>query len=126
MIRIRALLLVLLVFGPTTALAAGIPYDSLISFGDSLSDTGSGPPTPPTYGGRFSNGPVWQEQLAGSLGLSAAQTHNYAIGGAMTGDRARRRSAAAHSGEQLTRRRSCFWLQHAHGLGGGNDGINLL
>lgn len=85
MIRMRALLLVLVLFGPTAAFAAALPFDSLISFGDSLSDTGSGPPTPPTYGGRFSNGPVWQEQLASSLGIPVSHTADYAIGGAMTG-----------------------------------------
>jgi len=81
--RIASLLLVLLLSTSGSAFAAS--FDSLISFGDSLSDTGSGPPTPPSYGGRFSNGPVWEEYLAGSLGLAAAQTHDYAIGGATSG-----------------------------------------
>jgi len=83
--RIAALFLVLLL-SAQSALAAS--FDSLISFGDSLSDTGSGPATPPTYGGRFSNGPVWEEYLAGSLGIGAAQTKDYAIGGALTGTQA--------------------------------------
>ncbi|HTO06889.1 MAG TPA: SGNH/GDSL hydrolase family protein [Myxococcota bacterium] len=60
-------------------------FDSLISFGDSLSDTGSGPATPPGYGGRFSNGPVWEEYLASSLAIPAASTKDYAIGGATSG-----------------------------------------
>lgn len=65
--------------------AAALPFDALVSFGDSLSDVGSGPPTPPDYGGRFSNGPVWHEYLAGSLGVADAATRGYAIGGATSG-----------------------------------------
>jgi phospholipase/lecithinase/hemolysin len=65
--------------------AFAVSFDSLISFGDSLSDTGSGPPTPPDYGGRFTNGPVWEEYLASSLGIPAANTADYAIGGATSG-----------------------------------------
>jgi outer membrane lipase/esterase len=83
MARIAALLLALLLSSANAAFAAS--FDSLISFGDSLSDTGSGPPTPPGYGGRFSNGPVWQEQLATSLSIPAASTRDYAIGGATSG-----------------------------------------
>jgi outer membrane lipase/esterase len=65
--------------------ARAVSFDSLISFGDSLSDTGSGPATPPSYGGRFSNGPVWEEYLASSLGIAVDHTKDYAIGGAVTG-----------------------------------------
>ena len=65
-----------------TPLSAGaseaVPFDALVVFGDSLSDTGNA--------GRFSNGPVWVEGLAESLGLSARPSQagglNYAIGGA--------------------------------------------
>src|SRR5215470_1124845 len=82
--RRAAFVLVALVlcFAPPAFAAS---FDSLISFGDSLSDTGSGPATPPSYGGRFSNGPVWEEYLASSLGLPAAATKDYAIGGATSG-----------------------------------------
>jgi phospholipase/lecithinase/hemolysin len=85
--RIAALsfALFLFVFASAGRPAFAASFDSLISFGDSLSDTGSGPATPPSYGGRFSNGPVWEEYLAGSLGLDAAHTHDYAIGGALSG-----------------------------------------
>lgn len=70
-------------------------FSQLIAFGDSLSDTGNinaanpGVPFPPYYPGRFSNGPVWVEYLATSLGLSANASllggTNYAFGGAPTG-----------------------------------------
>lgn len=83
MARVAALLLALVLSTSGSALAAS--FNSLISFGDSLSDTGSGPATPPSYGGRFSNGPVWEEYLASSLGIPPADTADYAIGGATSG-----------------------------------------
>jgi outer membrane lipase/esterase len=53
-------------------------FTALVAFGDSLSDTGNA--------GRFSNGPVWVEHLAKSLGLplrpSRAGGTNHAVGGA--------------------------------------------
>jgi phospholipase/lecithinase/hemolysin len=66
----------------------------LVVFGDSLSDTGnvfraSGgvyPPNPPYFQGRYSNGPVWVEYLANKLNLTVAQSQNFALGGATTGN----------------------------------------
>ncbi|HYD98095.1 MAG TPA: SGNH/GDSL hydrolase family protein [Alphaproteobacteria bacterium] len=53
-------------------------FDRLVVFGDSLSDSGNA--------GRFSNGPVWVEQLAGRLGLPLRPAlqggSNFAVGGA--------------------------------------------
>jgi outer membrane lipase/esterase len=89
-------------------------FTGLVVFGDSLSDSGNnalafdnsitppGPtrtalpipsptfvPTFPYASGRYSNGPVWIEQVASSLGLSAAPSlaggTNYAFGGARSG-----------------------------------------
>jgi phospholipase/lecithinase/hemolysin len=56
-------------------------YSQIVSFGDSLSDVGNA--------GRFSNGPVWVEDLAQILGLPVATASteggtNYAWGGART------------------------------------------
>ena len=51
------------------------PIANLYVFGDSLSDNGNdfasgdGPPSPPYFEGRFSDGPVWIESLAAMLGL---------------------------------------------------------
>jgi phospholipase/lecithinase/hemolysin len=72
---------------------------SLVSFGDSLSDTGNVyiatgdtyPQSPPYYNGHFSNGPIWLEDLAGRLGVAAptpslAGGTDNAWGGAQTGD----------------------------------------
>lgn len=65
--------------------AGALPFDALVSFGDSLSDVGSGPPEPPGHGGRSSNGPLWHEYLATDMGLGADATRDFAIGGATSG-----------------------------------------
>ena len=69
--------------------AAG--FSEIYAFGDSLSDngnvfaaTGMGFPPAPYAQGRFSNGPVWSENLAESLGV---ELDDFAFGGATTGDR---------------------------------------
>ncbi|CAF3633519.1 unnamed protein product [Adineta steineri] len=63
-----------------------IPFDTIVSFGDSNSDTGNvyslthqiWPIVPPYYRGRFTNGPVWIEKLG------VSDIKNYAYGGATT------------------------------------------
>src|SRR5688572_33150549 len=104
---------VMLAFGSLLPLtAAALPFNSLVVFGDSLSDAGNnawmfdnviGPPTrtpvpistpvfiptQPYDAARYSNGPVWVEQFAASLGMSATASllggTNSAFGGARTG-----------------------------------------
>jgi phospholipase/lecithinase/hemolysin len=64
-------------------------FTSIYAFGDSLSDNGNVyaasnntfPPSPYSDG-RFSNGPVWVEQVATTLGIPL---YDYAYGGATTG-----------------------------------------
>jgi phospholipase/lecithinase/hemolysin len=82
-----------------TGLASAGPFSQIVAFGDSLSDTGndyflSGNTSPPSSlgydNGRFSNGPVWVEDLAAKLGLAAPTPSllggtNYAYGGATAG-----------------------------------------
>ncbi len=91
---------------PATAQAA--LYSNLFIFGDSLTDTGNVyrvssvlnginplvpvvPAVPPSFAGRFSNGPVWVETLANNLGMASAAApmllggNNFAVGGARTG-----------------------------------------
>lgn len=53
-------------------------FSQVVTFGDSLSDagnvflaTGGATPPAPYFGGRFSNGLIWTENLATSLGLAA-------------------------------------------------------
>jgi phospholipase/lecithinase/hemolysin len=72
-------------------------YVQIVSFGDSLSDTGNlfaasgGAAAPaPYYKGHFSNGPIWLESLAGKLGVanptpSIAGGTNYAWASAESG-----------------------------------------
>jgi thermolabile hemolysin len=92
--RFRSLV-VLLFFGIVSAVRAD--YVQIVSFGDSLSDTGnlyaaSGGTSPPApyFRGHFSNGPIWLESLAGKLGVpnptpSATGGTNYAWASAETG-----------------------------------------
>ncbi len=70
---------------------SGLGFDSIVAFGDSLMDNGNlygmtggaMPPSPPYWEGRFSNGPVWVEYLADSMGLSD-QLYDFAVGGSTT------------------------------------------
>jgi phospholipase/lecithinase/hemolysin len=75
------------------ASAATVSYDNIYVFGDSYCDvgniflaTGGAEPPFPYYNGRFSNGPIWIEHVAGSLGLpmkpSLAGGTDFAFGGA--------------------------------------------
>lgn len=66
-------------------------YSYVFAFGDSLTDNGNlygatGWPPPPYWEGRFSDGPLWVEQLANHVGLSANSISDHAVGGATTGD----------------------------------------
>ncbi|MBT0960737.1 SGNH/GDSL hydrolase family protein [Denitromonas iodatirespirans] len=68
---------------------ANAGWSSLVVIGDSLSDngnvsalTGGAVPPAPYVGGRFSNGPVAAEYMAGALGIGLT---DFAFGGAKTG-----------------------------------------
>lgn len=79
-----------------SATSHAAPISSVNVFGDSLSDSGSLAiladgffcPPPPYDGCRLSNGPVWAEQFASGLGLTADTAYaggtNYAIAGQRT------------------------------------------
>jgi phospholipase/lecithinase/hemolysin len=80
------------IFAPAPARAG---LTQIVAFGDSLIDTGNvfaaaGQPPAPYFNGRFSNGPIWVEYLAGRLGIAAPTPSltggaDYAWGGAETG-----------------------------------------
>lgn len=93
------------------ARAAGAPFERLVVFGDSLSDTGNA--------GRFSNGDVWVEYLARALGLELRPRSlgggNYAVGGARAADL--RRQADAFLGERRGDDDATLFVVY----GGGND-----
>lgn len=79
------------------ASAQGQTFNQVVAFGDSLSDVGNVDdatfgfsPGSDYYNGRFSNGPVWIENVATSLSLSPPTPsrnsgRNYAHGGVKTG-----------------------------------------
>ena len=75
---------------PARAIAA--TFSQIVVYGDSLSDVGrlstalggTFPPSPPYDGGRSSNGPLWVEYLATSLGIPNNPSTNFAVGGAKT------------------------------------------
>lgn len=69
------------------------PFSDVVSLGDSLSDTGNfheatggAYPPAPYFDGRFCNGPVWNEYLAGKLGMELDPDRQFALGGSMTGN----------------------------------------
>lgn len=83
----------LLALTAVVAHAATQSYDALYVFGDSYCDvgnlfalTGGAEPAAPYYNGRFSNGPIWVDHVAGFLGVpleaSALGGTDYAFGGA--------------------------------------------
>jgi phospholipase/lecithinase/hemolysin len=88
------LVLVAILLLALTQTGRATSFSALIVFGDSLTDNGNlftatkaidlfNPvPQPPNFDGRFSNGPVSSEQLAGLLGVPL---FDFAYGGALTG-----------------------------------------
>jgi outer membrane lipase/esterase len=84
-------------FGAALSVLAGSAmaqqFTNMIVYGDSLSDSGrlfaitggTQPASPPYFNGRFSNGPVWTEQLPAKLGFTFTPTTNFAVGGAESG-----------------------------------------
>ena len=79
--------------GGASARAATPSYDNLYVFGDSYCDigniftaTGGAEPAAPYYNGRFSNGPIWLDHVAGFLGVPLKAYllggTDYAFGGA--------------------------------------------
>ena len=88
-----SLMAALLSMAGVTARAAAPSYDNLYVFGDSYCDvgnilavTGGAQPAAPYYNGRFSNGPIWLDHVAGFLGLPLKASElggtDYAFGGA--------------------------------------------
>ncbi len=85
-------------------LAHASPYTALYAFGDSLSDAGNvylatshaEPVSPPYSAGRFTNGPVWVQDLAARLGLGPI-TPRLAGGPAFAGGGAQPGPTPVHS-----------------------------
>lgn len=85
---------VALALGSATPAVEGSPFFSdIVCLGDSLSDvgrffeaTGGTLPPPPYFEGRFCNGPVWNEYLAGLLDRELDPETQFALGGSLTND----------------------------------------
>jgi phospholipase/lecithinase/hemolysin len=91
--RQSVVLAVVLGVATIAARAATPTYDNLYVFGDSYCDvgniyaaTGGAVPAAPYYNGRFSNGPIWLDHVAGFLGVPLTASllggTDYAFGGA--------------------------------------------
>jgi phospholipase/lecithinase/hemolysin len=87
---VRLLILGIAILFPIFSSASDLPVNKIVVFGDSLSDNGNLyalyhgliPKSPPYYKGRFSNGPVWAENMADFFqDKSKIETDNYALGG---------------------------------------------
>jgi phospholipase/lecithinase/hemolysin len=111
-------------------------------FGDSLSDVGNvylgssgSEPAGPYFGGQFSNGPVWVQDLAARLGLppltpSLAGGSDYAFGHATTGSTSTNNSDVPNLEQQVDK----FFSGHASAPSnalytfsiGANDLFNIL
>ncbi len=82
------------VLGLITGAAQAVPSNMFV-FGDSLMDTGnlfiatSGTPPAPYFNGRFSNGPLFDELIAGTYGITLTPSllggNNFSWAGAQTG-----------------------------------------
>ncbi|RKP27172.1 hypothetical protein SYNPS1DRAFT_27164 [Syncephalis pseudoplumigaleata] len=81
-----ALLLLACGLGPAARAASNIPFDRIVAFGDSMTDTGNlftlsrqrWPDQSLYYRGRFTNGPVWIEWLQQ---MSGAELDNLSFAG---------------------------------------------
>lgn len=130
--------------------AWALPYSNLVVFGDSLADSGNnavlaniyyggardpapfiGPqvPTLPYASGTYSNGPVWTQYFANSLGMSLTPSllggNNYAFGGARVGVDGSTPSLVSQMGMYLnTSTVSANTLYVIEG--GGNDARDVL
>jgi outer membrane lipase/esterase len=91
-----ALALIIVIAAIAARPAQADPVTEIVVFGDSLSDSGrfyaataantggafAYPPAPFYYDGRFSDGPLWWEQMAAALGVPA---ESHAVAGAFSG-----------------------------------------
>ena len=71
----------------TTPVSYSDPFTSYLAFGDSLTDDGKlGILSPPSLGGRFSNGITYAERIAFDFAIEGKFQENFALGGATAGD----------------------------------------
>ena len=113
-----SLLAVALATGSTDAAEK---FAAVVVFGDSLSDNGNA--------GRYSNGPVWVEELGTRLGLRVEPSDgggwNFAVGGARLDPNSGPTSLAAQADRYLARARPDGRVLHV-AFGGGNDVLGAV
>ena len=88
--RLKSALLTLL-FLAAALRALAHPFATIVSFGDSLSDTTNNPAIGDYWQGRYCNGPLWDELLASNIG---AAFYDYAFSGSQTSDLSNQVAAA--------------------------------
>jgi phospholipase/lecithinase/hemolysin len=81
----------MMIVSATAGSALAHPFDSVVCFGDSLSDTTNNPAVGDYWEGRYSNGPLWDEQLASNID---AVFYDYAYSGSQTSDLSNQVAAA--------------------------------
>ena len=139
-VRIIAGLAIVALFAVQPGVAS--PYPAVYAFGDSLSDTGNVStltfglvPRPPSWNGRFSNRPVWVEDLASSLGAGPLRPSlqggtDFAYGGGETGTTLVHRANQLDLPSQLAQFRSRVPAPQPGALytlwAGGQDMIDVL
>ncbi len=86
-ILLKAGVAVLALSMPASASVLTNTFTSYYAFGDSLTDDGKlGQLFPPSFEGRFSNGPTYAEIIADDFTDAGLDTGNFALGGATAGD----------------------------------------
>jgi phospholipase/lecithinase/hemolysin len=96
-------------------------YATILSLGDSLSDTGNNPPTGDYFEGRWSNGLLWDEYLAADFG---AGLQNVAYAGSETSDLARQAEQAGGFSLDFNTTLCTVWSGANDFIDGATNGLN--
>lgn len=118
--RITALALLLFI-GMTGPAQGAQSYATILSLGDSLSDTGNNPPAGDYFEGRWCNGPLWNEYLAADLG---ATLRNLAFAGSETSDLARQAAEARALSLDFSTTLCTIWSGSNDGIDGATSGLS--
>jgi hypothetical protein len=116
-----AVLALLLFIGMTGPALGAQTYTTILSLGDSLSDTGNNPPSGDYFEGRWCNGPLWNEYLAADFG---ATLRNLAFAGSETSDLARQVAEAHALSPDFSDTLCTIWSGSNDGIDGVTNGLN--
>jgi phospholipase/lecithinase/hemolysin len=112
------------VLWPALLTAKPVPaIGGIVSFGDSLSDTGNNPPPAGLdyFQGRWCNGPLWNEYLAKDMGVTL---QNVAFAGSQTSGLSNQISAVATLGIDLSTNLCTIWSGANDFIQNTNDGLD--